>query len=391
MLMATKGVNTFSRWAEQISMLCGKVVSKQSVFERLTKHTVIFTKQLLVYKLKQWYERPIANTLFKTFNNVFLQDSTTLALPDNLAKAFPGNYSKGKYKAVARIQTIYNFTQNTFAYLGLTSFCDNDQGASGLMVKHIGKGDLVIRDLGYFVLDVFEQIIERGAHFLTKKRYGVNVYDIDSGEQMDLCCLLRKKKYIDREVFLGRACKIKVRLAAVSLPVAIASERRRKAKYNRDKRLNHSKEYYELLGYAIYLTTVDQAVWNTEDIVKAYKLRWRIEIIFKSWKSHFNIQPLIHRQCNNKIRIECMIYMMLIFIALFQTVWYIYFEKRIYSKYKKHISLLKLAGFISKNIEMILIQPLKLLELEKYIAKHCTYESRKDRINIVERYYSYHS
>ena len=391
MLMAMKGVNTFSVWAGQISLLCGKAVSKQSVFDRLTKHTVIFARQLLEQKLNEWYERPVANTLFNTFNNVFLQDSTTLSLPDELAKAFPGNYSKGKYKAVARIQAIYNFTQNTFAHFGLTSFCDNDQGASGLMLNYIGKGDLVIRDLGYFVLDIFEKIKAKQAHFLTRKHYRVNVYDSNTGKEINLCKLLRKKKYIDTEVHLGRDHKMKVRLVAMPLAGAIAAERRRKAKQDRDKRLNHSKEYYELLGYAIYLTTVQQAIWSKEDIARAYGLRWRIEIIFKSWKSHFNIQRLIHRQCNNKIRIESMIYMMLIFIALFQTVWYIYFEKRIYHKYNKHVSLLKLAKFISNNIEMILIQSFELFELEKYIVKQCTYDTRKDRINSVEKYYSYNS
>jgi len=389
--MALKGANTFSSWAEQISLLRAKTVSKQSVFERLTTHAVVFTRQLLEHKLQQYYEGPKANKLFSSFKNVFLHDSTTIVLPDELSKVFPGNYSNGKYKAVARIQAIYNFTQNTFAHFGLASFCDNDQGASDLILKYVGKGDLVIRDLGYFVLDVFEQIIAQGAHFLTKKHYGVNLYSIQSGEQINLSRLLKRKKYIDTKVSLGKWHKITVRLVAVPLSEKIAGERRRKAKKDRDRRLNHSKEYYELLGYAIYLTTVGQAIWSTEDIVKAYRLRWRIEIVFKSWKSHFNIQRLIHRQCNNKIRIESMIYMMLIFITLFQTVWYTYFEKRIYSKYKKHISLLKLAGFITKNIEMILIQPIKLIELEKYVVKHCTYESRKDRINSVERYYSYNS
>lgn len=391
MLMAIKGVNTFSGWAEQISVLCGKVVSKQSVFDRLTDHTVVFSRQLLESKLKQWYEPPVVSTLFKAFKNVFLHDSTTLALPDKLAKVFPGNYSKGKYKAVARIQAVYNLSQNTFAHFELASFCDNDQGASGLILGHIGKGDLVIRDLGYFVLDVFEQIKERGAHFLTRKHYGVNLYDINSGQKIDLCSLLKKRTYVDTEVSLGKANRINVRLVAVPLSENIVAERKRKAKNDRDKRLNHSKEYYELLGYAIYLTTIDQSVWSPEDIVKAYRLRWRIEIIFKSWKSHFNIQRLIHRQCNNKIIIESMIYMMLIFITLFQTVWYTYFEKRIYNKYKKYISLLKLAKFITKNIEMILIRSIELLELEKYIEKYCTYESRKGRINSAEQYYSYNS
>ena len=53
-------------------------------------------------------------------------------------------------------------------------------------------------------------------------------------------------------VLVSKGKKMKIRLVVVSLPPDQAAERRRKARQNKDKRLNHSKEYYELLGYSIF-------------------------------------------------------------------------------------------------------------------------------------------
>ena len=56
-----------------------------------------------------------------------------------------------------------------------------------------------------------------------------------------------------------------------------ANIRRHRAKTDRDKRLNHSKDYYELLGYSCYITSVDQEIFSAAEVQKVYGLRWRIE------------------------------------------------------------------------------------------------------------------
>ena len=106
-------------------------------------------------------------------------------------------------------------------------------------------------------------------------------------KEIDLVMELKKKGFIDREVIVGKEYKLKVRLVAIPLPEAQANERIRKSRTDRDKRLNHSPEYDYLLGYSIFITNIEPVKCDAEQIRQLYRLRWRIEIIFKSWKFVF--------------------------------------------------------------------------------------------------------
>jgi len=65
-----------------------------------------------------------------------------------------------------------------------------------------------------------------------------------------------------------------MRLVILPFSLAQANKRRRKAKLDRDKRLNHSKEYYELLGYSIFITNIPQSMCSAKEIQELYGLRW---------------------------------------------------------------------------------------------------------------------
>ncbi len=390
-IMASKGKNTFSKWAEETGKLTNKTISKQALWEKLTTSAREFSEQTLKEALKKKYTSLTkgTQTLFSCFVSVLLQDSTTLRLPDELAVEYAGNRNqKDKRRSIARIDTIFDLKENRFCQFLLRQFTDNDQSASAEVLTCVKKSTLVIRDLGYFSLQALKQIAKTDAFFLTRKPYQVSLYDGQINRPIDLVKELGKKGMLDKEVLVGKDKELKARLVALPLPRQVAESRRRKAKNDRDKRLNHSKEYYFLLGYIIYLTNVGKETWSSQDIANVYRLRWRIEIIFKCWKSCFNIDKLIHRQCADKNRVECIIYLMLLYMVLFQAGWYEYFHGRIFAKNGKHLSLLKFANFINSNIEIILNDGITLRQFEKQILKHCLYETRKDRINSMEYAYS---
>ena len=312
-----------------------------------------------------------------------LQDSTTLRLPQVLSAMFPGNHSRGEQKAVARIQSILDLKAMRFINFSLGAFTQNDQSASESIIAEVTKGDLVIRDLGYFAIASFEKLIKAQVHFVSRLRYGVTIAD-RQGKPILVKDLLKQKRGVDRWVLIGSEKKVLVRLVMIPVPAGQAAEKIRKAKQDRDARLNHSKEYYQWLKFNVYITTVDKDVWTAQQVYKAYRVRWQIEIIFKSWKTGFNLQHILHEGCTNEHRVRVTIFLLLLFMCLFMQKIYVRYKNVIENTTNKKISLLKLSIYACNNIKEIIAIPDKLLK--EIIMLHCCYDKRSDRINMTDLY-----
>ena len=259
----------------------------------------------------------------------------------------------------------------------------NDQSDSGRILSLVKKGDLLIRDLGYFSLAVFNKLIKAEVHFLSRLRYGVTITD-SKGKPVLLKDLLKQKKGVDRWVYIGSENKVWVRLVMIPVPAGQAAQKVRKAKQDRDARLNHSKQYYDWLRFNVYITTVDKSIWTAHEVYKAYRVRWQIEIIFKSWKTGFNLQHILNEGCTNEHRVRVSIFLMLLFMCLFMQKLYVRYKKEIERKADKRISLLRLSMYVSNNIKEIISLPDKLLK--EIIILHCCYDKRSDRINMTDLY-----
>lgn len=396
--MALAGRNGYHTWAGYLGGLTGDTVSKVSLWKRMGKAQRQCLQAILeeTFKVKlpvRHLEGKNREPLFSPFGETYLQDSTIISLPDELNHCYKGSVSRGNQKSSMRVQVVYGLSSGTFKEFSLGSFTDNDQGASGNILKLLKPGDLVIRDLGYFVLNVFKQVALAHAFFLSRYRYRTNIYDARTGQQIQLGKVL-KGNTVDREILAGAAEKLPCRLVAVKLPAHVAAERRRKAKNDRDKRVNHSKEYMESLSWAVFITNIGSQVWDPGKILQAYRVRWHIEIIFKGWKSHLNIAGLVPEapKANRdqekylwlyKYRVDSAILMMLVFITVFQVRIYTSLAFKIWQKNNKLVSTLKLCAYIADQKEKIL-ECIALEDLENNIAYYATYEKRRKRLNHLE-------
>lgn len=283
-LMALQGKNSLELWAEQLSNVTGKIVSKQAVWKRITPYLTKFLMLVLSDALRDQISsthQSIKQGRLRMgdYNRILIQDSTTIALPEWLKVFFPGNTSRGKKKSQLKIQVVYDIISNTFVYFEITPFTANDQSKSKDILNIACKGDLVIRDLGYFSLDCFQKMSEH-ISFVSRIRYGVKIYDAETGKEINLLKHLKKYKCIDQWVLIGSEQKVKVRLVILPLSNEQANEKQYRAKCDRDKRMNHSAEYYELLAYCLFITTECKTKFTAKHIAKLYGLRWRIENIF---------------------------------------------------------------------------------------------------------------
>jgi hypothetical protein len=399
--MALSGKKGYHIWAVYLGQLIGQSVSKVALWKRMGKSQTdclrLILEQTFHMKLPGGLmDRKSSLPLFSPFGETYMQDSTIISLPDELSLYYKGSVSHGKQKSSMRLQAIYSLSSGTFKEFAMDSFTDNDQGASGGIIRFLKPGDLVIRDLGYFVLKVFQQVASLNAFFLSRWRYGVTLYDATTGEPLEPGKVLRGSA-VDIQVVAGAKEKLPCRLVAVRLPEHMAAQRRRIAKNDRDKRLNHSRDYMQALSWAIFITNIGPQVWGPWEILMAYRLRWHIEIIFKGWKSHLNMASLVPQtpRANRnqerylslyKDRVDSAILMMLIFITIFHIRIYTSLGFRIWQNSGKLVSSLKLYAFIATLKEKIL-ECITPEDMEVDIAYYATYEKRRKRLNHLEILY----
>jgi len=369
-----------------LGIICNYIVSKQALSKRLKLECVEFFRAILFSLIndKSMFKEANSKGMFSYFGRVLLQDSTSISLPKKLAGLFPGSKNQNKKPiATMKIQCIYNLLSEAFVSFKITPFTYNDQKASPDVLNLLKTGDLLLRDLGYFSVKVLKEINDKKAYFLSRYLYKTNIYD-EKGNKRDILDYLNKYGALDKNLYLGSMIKLPVRIVAIPLPQEVASERKRKLRNNRDKRLKASKEQLALLDWNIFVTNVPPSVWNIKIVAIMYGIRWRIETIFKSWKSHFNLTVIPD---GSSYYIETLIYARLIWITLFETVF-----RRIsvytFTNTGKHLSLLKMAQFFQQNFWLLILffdSNKKLDVILEQIGKHCCYEKRRKRLNFQER------
>lgn len=331
------GKFSLSGWAFQLSQLINKPVSKQAIFDRLDSDFTKLCRELLD---KSFGSKFSTKKLLNRFSNVYIQDSTCIHLPTSLYKFYQGNNSFTGNHSVAKVQVIYNLVKNTFEELTLSSFTRNDQAASADILKYVRAGDLIVRDLGYFVISSLKEIINRKAHFICPLRKDIKLFDQSKNQPIDLKKLLKNKKYLKQNVLLGKEQRLPVTLIAVKLGDSEARYRKKCAIHDRDKRKKMTIEKLYLLGWDIFICSCSEL--EPQTIQDIYRIRWQIEIIFKSWKSHLKLEQSIPQRLVRPFIPEAIIYLTLLLTILFVMPVY-----RWALKITKEISLIKLTRFIA--------------------------------------------
>lgn len=346
-MMAFQAAPTLHMCAAILSMISHVTVSKQAVFKRVTTQMAAFYQHVLAAVLCQRATSRHApwTNLFAHFGRVLVQDSTIVKLPENLSDSYPGSKNQtGKTNAAMRIQTILDVKTDVYLSFDLNPFTHNDQGAASGIVPMLRQGDLVLRDLGYFVIGAFRDIIRKGAFILSRYKYGTIVYSINGMVPLDIRALLKRRERLDMHIYLGAEERLPVRLIAIPVPQEVANKRRRELRSNRDKRLSPSRRHLDLLGWTILVTTVPESIWTSAMIMAAYGFRWRIEIIFKAWKSHCSFESIPAKA--SRYQVEALTIARLIFITLFHVNFWNPLRHHALVTTGAHMSILKLIRLI---------------------------------------------
>jgi hypothetical protein len=380
--VGAEAVLSLERAAHWIGLAANTSYSKQALDKRLGPQVEPFLAELAAALFGSFLHPLKTDGWLASFKRVLLHDSTTHSLPERMAGAFPGaRNARRKTKATLKIQCVTDLLQGAVLHLSLSGFRRNDQAASADILALARPGDLILRDLGYFSLEVLTRLQSAGAFFLTRWRRDLSLRNADTDREFSLARHLRRHGGFDAVVRVGEQ-RAAMRLVALAVPEEVANLRRHRAKTNRDRRLKPNKEALFLMGWSIFLTNVNQTLWPASVLAKVYRLRWRVEMIFKTWKSHCGLRELNGRS-PNLVRLSAMC--KLLFCALMVGGGA---SLEALCSDQLHVSLLRLGRALAKcsltlGAALLGITPEKCLQLD--LQRHLFYEIRPDRINFYQQ------
>jgi hypothetical protein len=347
-----------------LTRLCNKLAAKddilltpQALDNRFNKSATEFMKNVFneLMKIQSKILRD-EEQLFKTiFTRITVVDSTSFKLPDCHKDIYKGAGSKSG----AKIQLQYDLLTGEFILCEVMPGHKNDASYIPELQKEVKKGDLCLKDLGYYKTDDLRFIESKEAYYVSKIKINMSVFKrqevteygfggkatvryryspidiyklsepLEEGETLEL-----------PEIYIGNTTKNKFKTRLIVTKLSEENKRIRQKKYKEEIRKGHKNESERNDLWAainVYITNTPVETIDTLKVHELYSLRWHVEIMFKIWKSSFKI----HMVKKTKIeRFECFLYGRLIAILLSLCIVFTA-RKAIYKNEGKEISELK--------------------------------------------------
>jgi hypothetical protein len=277
----------------QTAAAIGVVITPQGLDQRFGESAAQCMQKVLEAAVdKVITSDPVAIPILQRFNGVYLDDSSTVTLPDELSGVWQGcgGSTEQGTRAALKLQVRLDYAQGTLRGPFLQDGRTQDR-LSPLQQMPVDAGSLRMADLGYWSLGVLEQISAQDGYWLSRAQVQVKVYTPD-GKKWDLLALMRSipDTEIDLPVELGVQHRLPARLLAVRVPQQVADRRRRRLREEaRSRGQAVSKTRLALADWTILVTNVPVELLSLREALVLARTRWQIELIFKLWKSHGRI------------------------------------------------------------------------------------------------------
>lgn len=292
-------------------------ISRVALHLRFTAQAAEFLlaclKMVLAYSVRPAAITPSALDAFK---RVLIFDSSSWDINPGLKHVLPGS-GGGASDANCKLQAGYEYKSGSLGFFAITEGIKPDQAYSNSLADFVEKNDLMLTDLGYFKLSVFQKLIEKDAYFLSKLLIGTTLRNADTLEKIDLSATLHSfdGNILEMNVIMGKdKHHVSCRLIGLRVTEQVANVRRRKLRKEAEKKgRTPSQNHLALCDWTLFVTNAPSEILPVNTVLSLYRLRWQIELVFKQLKSVL----LIHSSNTTKVyRLKCEIYGKLIMAVL---------------------------------------------------------------------------
>ena len=269
----------------------GVDLSPQAIDQRFTFATAALLQEIVTSSMQHLIAAdPVAIPILQRFNGVRVHDSTTIVLPDDLADHWRGCGGTSAEHTSAALKCGVQLDLLTGALCGL-DLAAGRASDQRLPLQHasLPAGCLRLADLGFYDLGVLKQLSAAGVYWLSKLESSACI--AEAGHPA--CPLLTFVKRLDEIaqwegwVWVGKGQRLHARLLIQRVPQEVAEQRRRRLrKAARDKGSTPSAAAPALAEWTIVLTNIPAEMLTLSEALVVMKVRWQIELLFKLWKSH---------------------------------------------------------------------------------------------------------
>ena len=281
------------------AMNAGVKVTKQGLEQRFSVYSVELARRVLEIAVGMVIgTKETAIPLLERFKGVYIRDSSTIALPKELEKRWPGSGSSHGSAAGMKLHARLEVCSGQLAGPILTPARAHDT-SSPYQSEALPVGALRMGDLGFYSLRQFETDTQQGVFWLSRLKSGTLVYD-PQGQPFHLLDWLRQQTAVqfERTILLGQKQQLVCRLLVERVPPAVVERRKRKLReYARKKQTPLSAELLALTEWTLLLTNIPSTLLSIPEALVLLRVRWQIELLFKRWKSLFQIDEWRSKDC----------------------------------------------------------------------------------------------
>ncbi|WP_404405124.1 IS4 family transposase [Jeotgalibacillus malaysiensis] len=292
-----------------LGRLCGQLLANQEVDiseeglnQRFSHKAVSFLKEVFYRCLQLNIPTSLVNE--GLFQRIRIVDSTSFALPSDYGNDYKGHNASG-----VKVQLEYDLLSGSFMHMPVKEGRSSDRHFNERLNETLLPGDITIRDLGYFSSDSINEIEGKGAYYITRLAAETHAHRKINGEyeQVDLIeesKELKKKQSLElHDVYISHRKQYVPRLIIYRLSdeqVKTRKQKRKKAQKKQGGALTSDTPLKD--NFNVVLTNIPYEEISSQEVYDLYALRWQVEILFRAWKSVFNIHCVKKMK---KERFEC--------------------------------------------------------------------------------------
>ena len=263
-------------------------VSDTAVHKRFTPQCAAFLHAVLEEMssvvVQAAHEVPIA--LLRRFGAVILEDSSSIALPNDLAAIWQGCGGNQDHTAAAvKLHVRWELKRGQLWGPKLTNGRTSDH-KSPFNEDEVQAGALYVQDLGYFDLQRLAQRHQAGAYSLTRLHAGTALFP-PAGQSLRLEQVLppRVGQMKELHVLVGAKQRLPMRLLLLRVPKEVGDQRREDLLRDAQRRgQTISEETLRLADWTILITDVPSKHLRFEEALVLLRERWQMELLYKLWK-----------------------------------------------------------------------------------------------------------